>query len=137
MATKVNELSELKAMLLAMSKDLQETRSDVAWLRKQMYESLDLGPKRAVVTMPFTYELGDPSIALSADEWAIVKSGATFEKIGKGVWLDGEFAYWDHWLFDGGIKGKVTLATKVEGETDFEVEQEEKLTVDMVDEFPA
>ena len=138
MATKSNELGELKAMLLAMSKDLRETRADVAWLREQIFSSLGLGPKRAVITMPFTCELGDPFVELTAEEWALVKGGAKFEKYGKGVWWDiGDLPCWDLWVFEGGYGGKVTLATKFEEGDEFEVEQEEKLTADMVDEFPA
>ena len=136
MATKSNELGELKAMLLEMSKDLAKTRADVAWLRKQMFNHLGLGPKFAVITMPYTYELGEPFIELTVDEWALVKSGARFEKYGRGAWWDvGKGPCFEHWLFEGGYGGKVTLAIKFKEDDVFEEEQEENLSAEMVDEF--
>lgn len=138
MATKSNELGELKAMLLALSKDLQEARADITWLRKQMFDSLGLGPKRAVITLPYTYELGDPFIVLTVDEWALVKSGARLEKYGNADWWEiSELPCWDHWVFEGGYGGQVTLAAKFEEGDEFEVEQRAKLTADLVDEFQA
>lgn len=136
MATKSNELGELKAMLLEMSKDLVKTRADVAWLRKQMFNHLGLGPKFALITLPYTYELGEPFIELTVDEWALIKSGARFEKFGNGAWWKiSDLPCWDHWVFEGGYGGKVTLAAKFAEDEKFAVGQSAKLTAALIDEF--
>ena len=51
MTTTAADVGELKAMLLTLTKELQEARADVKWLQKRMFEVCDMGPKRAIVTL--------------------------------------------------------------------------------------
>ena len=129
------QLDDLKALLLTLTKELQDARTDIAWLKKQMFEVCEMQPKRAVVTLPKSTEFGEMATALNAWEWDAVRNGEHLRKCGDGQWRDDEFYCWDHWEFKNGIGGSVTLSVKFEHDDDFEVAFTEKLCGDMVQEF--
>jgi len=129
------QLFELKAMLLALTTELQEARADVRWLQKRMFEVCDMGPKRAVITLTKSPQFGEMTTALTAWEWDAVRSGENLRKCGDGQWRDGEFYCWDYWEFKNGIGGSVTLSVKFADEDDFAVAFTEKLFGYMVEEF--
>jgi hypothetical protein len=131
----MEQLFELEALLLALKKELQEARVDVRWLQKRMFEVCDMGPKRAVVTLPKSPQFGEMMIALTAWEWDAVRNGENLRKRGDGQWRDDEFYCWDYWDFKNGIGGSVTLSVKFEGDEDYAVAFTEKLCGDMVQEF--
>jgi hypothetical protein len=129
------QLGELKAMLLTLTKELQDARTDIAWLKKQMFEVCELQPKRAVVTLPKSPQFGEMAIALTAWEWDAVRNGEHLRKCGDGQWRDDEFYCWDYWEFKNGIGGSVTLSVKFEHDSEFAVAFTEKLCGYMVEEF--
>jgi hypothetical protein len=129
------QLDEMNAMLLTLTKELQEARADVKWLQKRMFEVCDMGPKRAVVTLPKSAQFGEMTTALTAWEWDAVRNGENLRKCGDGQWRDGDFYCWDHWEFKNGIGGSVTLSVKFADDDDFAVAFTEKLCGDMVQEF--
>jgi hypothetical protein len=131
----MTQLCELKAMLQTLAKELQEARADVRWLQKRMFEVCDMGPKRAVVTLPKSAQFGEMTTALTAWEWDAVRNGEHLRKRGDGQWRDDEFYCWDHWEFKNGIGGSVTLSVKFEHDDEFAVAFTEKLCGDMVQEF--
>lgn len=55
--------------------------------------------------------------------------------LGNGLHFDGEFHWLDRWEFSGGIGGTVKLDLKISEDDEFETEQEEKLTADLIEEF--
>jgi hypothetical protein len=129
------QFGELKAILLALTKELQDARTYIAWLKKQMFEVCGMQPKKAVVTLPKSPQFGEMTTALTAWEWDTVKNGEHLRKCGDGQWRDDEFYCWDHWEFKNGIGGSVTLSVKFEHDDEFAVAFTEKLCGDMVQEF--
>ncbi len=129
------KLDEVKALLNELLNEMQQARADIAWL-KQRLEKQPVPPMRAVITLPESYELGEPSISLNVDEWAAVKRGDKFSKLGTGYYLvEGEIYCWDYWEFEGGICGMIRFFCKFEVDDEFELEIEEKFFADMVQEF--
>lgn len=135
MSVAIDPLSELKTMLLTLTKELQVARADLHWLKEQMFRVCDMQPKRAVVTLPMSQQFGEMTTALTAWEWDAVKNGEHLRKCGDGQWRDGEFYCWDYWEFVGGIGGSVTLSVKYEYDYEFAVAFREKLCGEMVQEF--
>ena len=129
------QFGELKALLLALTKELQDARTDIAWLEKQMFEVCEMQPKRAVITLPKSQQFGAMTTELSAWEWDAVRNGEHLRKCGDGQWRNDEFYCWDHWEFKNGIGGSVTLSVKFADDAEFEVAFTEKLCGDMVQEF--
>ena len=132
---KTADAGELKAMLLELTKELRDARTDIAWLKKQMYEVCDMQPKKAVVTLPKSPQFGEMTIALTAWEWDAVRNGEHLRKCGDGQWRDDEFYCWDYWEFVGGIGGSVMLSVKFGDDDEFAVAFTEKLRGNMVEVF--
>ena len=129
------QFGELKELLFALTKELQDARTDIAWLKKQMYEVCDMQPKKAVVTLPKSPQFGEMATALTAWEWDAVRNGEHLRKCGDGQWRDDEFYCWDYWEFVGGIGGSVTLSVKFEHNDEFAVAFTERLRGEMVEVF--
>jgi hypothetical protein len=129
------QLCELKAMLLTLTMELREARTDIAWLKKQMFEVCEMKPVRAVITLPKSQEFGQMTTELNAWEWDAVRNGEQLRKCGDGQWRDDEFYCWDYWEFVGGIGGSVTLSVKFGDDDEFAVAFTEKLRGNMVEVF--
>ena len=135
MTKRAVDAGELKAMLLTLTVELRDARTDIAWLKKQMFEVCEMKPVRAVVTLPKSAQFGQMAIELTAWEWDAVRNGDNLRKSGNRQWRDDEFYCWDYWEFEGGIGGRVTLSVKFEHDSEFAVAFTEKLRGNMVEVF--
>ncbi len=127
------QLAQIIMLLHELKGELQEARADIRSLQVQANAAKNPRQMRAVITLPFTYELGDPSIELTVEEWNRVKAGETVKLSGKGLNPEAVFLGLDHWEFSGGIGGTVKLDVEFEGRR--ETEQTEILDAEMIEEF--
>ena len=129
------QLAQLTTLLHELRTELQEAKADIALLKEHFLKPEVPKRKYAVITLPFTYELDEPAIQLTEDDWSRVKRGETVQLISKGLELSDEETLMYRWTFTGGIGGRVRLDVLFGNEGEFETEQEERLTADLIDEF--
>ena len=130
------QLADITKLLLDLKRDLEEARADIRWLKKKAGFGQKPIRKRAIITMPFTYEFDEPSIELCADDWDRVKRGETVKIKGKGHIICDEVTYCDYWEFNGGIGGTVKLDLGLdENDENPETAYVERLDSEVIDEF--
>jgi hypothetical protein len=130
-----SQLAQIAMLLRELKSELQVVSADIVVLKEHVLEEKKPARKYAVITLPFTYEFGEPAITLTEEDWIRVKSGETVQILGKGQMIEGDFFYWDRWEFSGGMGGVVKLDMKFEENGEFEAELEEKLTAELIEEF--
>lgn len=75
----------------------------------------DRSARHARVRVSVVWSDGETrSITLTKRDWERVLAGIALKKRGSGYRADGGF-FWDHWAFEGGIEGRLTVTYSGEG----------------------
>ena len=105
------QLSPVIALLQELKNELDDARKDIRWLKKQAGFGRR-GPKcGAIITMPMSYEVGEPSIRLSVGQWRKVKRGEELRIKGSGLWVTDDVSFSDYWEFNTEGANSVILKT--------------------------
>lgn len=131
------QLVQIITLLQELKGELHETRKDIRWLKKKAGFGQIPPRKRAIITLPESYEFGDPSITLSADDWERVKGGETLRISGNGLNPCEGVSYCDYWEFGGGgVGGTVKLQLGLDDDdNEPETEYEGELFAEFVEEI--
>ncbi|MDO9014392.1 MAG: hypothetical protein Q7U84_06420, partial [Polynucleobacter sp.] len=78
------QLAQIITLLQVLKGELHDARADIRWLKRKAGFGQNPPRKRAIITLPESYEHSEPSITLCADDWARVKGGETLRIKGSG-----------------------------------------------------
>ncbi len=131
------QLAELTTLVLELKGELQKVRTDIRWLKRKAGFGQIAPRKRAIITMPFTYEFDEPSIEISADDWTRIKQGETLKFKIPNYEVCEDVTYCLYWEFSGGgIGGTVKVESGMdENDKDLEIVDHCTLEEDFVEEF--
>lgn len=131
------QLAQIITLLNELKGELQVAKADIRWLKRNAGFGRKPPRKRAIITLPESYEIGEPSIELSADDWTRIKRGETLSFKNPSYEICEDVTLCLYWEFSGGgIGGTVKLSSGLDEDDDKpEIEYEEKLIAEYVEEI--